>query len=68
MTQKDGSVGCFDESTNSALIAGRPLIKFDNLREKTSSTYLEAIITAGGPVLLSVIAANTGGRKVGLRP
>ena len=50
VTQKEGGVGSLDEAVASALIKGRPFIQFDNLRGKISSTYLEAILTADGPV------------------
>lgn len=50
VTQKEGGVGSLDEALASALIAGRPFIQFDNMRGKVSSTYLEAILTADGPV------------------
>jgi hypothetical protein len=50
VTQKEGGVGSLDEAIASALIAGRPFIQLDNLRGKVSSAYLEAILTAEGPV------------------
>jgi hypothetical protein len=50
VTQKEGGVGSLDEAIASALISGRPFIQLDNLRGKIGSTYLEAILTAEGPV------------------
>ena len=47
---RDGGVGGFDESLQQGLIAGRPFIQFDNLRNKLSSQFLEAVLTAPGPV------------------
>jgi len=47
---RDGGVGGFDESLQQRLIAARPLIQLDNLRNKLSSQFLEAVLTAPGPV------------------
>ena len=50
VAQRDGGVGSFDESIQTALIAGRMFIQLDNVRGKVASTYLEAVLTAEGPV------------------
>jgi hypothetical protein len=48
IAQKKGGVGSLDESFSKALMGGRPLISFDNLRGKINSAALEAFVTANG--------------------
>jgi hypothetical protein len=50
VTQRTGGVGGLDESIAQKLIDGRPFILFDNLRGKLDSPYLEAVLTAPGPM------------------
>lgn len=66
LAQKDGGVGSFDESLSSALVKGRPFIRLDNLRGKLSSTFLEAVLTANGPVPCRV--PHQGEIEVDVRP
>ena len=48
IAQRKRGVGSLDESFNRALLDGRRLISFDNLRGKMDSTVLEAFVTASG--------------------
>jgi hypothetical protein len=43
-----GGVGSFDEDFNSALLQGKPLIMFDNLRDALDSPHIESFLTAPG--------------------
>lgn len=51
---KKGGVGSFDESLSERLLQGRPIIRFDNLRGKTDSQFLEMVVTAPGEVGLRI--------------
>lgn len=48
ISQRQGGVGSMDESLSQALVAGRPIIQFDNLRGKMNSPTLESFLTCGG--------------------
>lgn len=48
VTIRQGGVGSADETFNSALVAGRPFIRWTNLRGKLDSQHLEAFLTADG--------------------
>ena len=50
VTQKTSGVGGLDESISQKLIDGRPFILIDNLRGKLDSQFLEAALTAPGPM------------------
>jgi hypothetical protein len=50
VTKKTGGVGGLDESISQRLVDGRPFVMLDNLRGKLDSQYLEALLTAPGPV------------------
>ena len=45
---RKGGVGSFDEDFNAALLKGKPLILFDNLRDAIDSPHIESFITARG--------------------
>ncbi len=48
VTIRQGGVGSADETHNSALVAGRPFIRWTNLRGKLDSQHLEAFLTTAG--------------------
>jgi hypothetical protein len=50
VAKKTGGVGGLDESISQRLVDGRPFVMLDNLRGKLDSQYLEALLTAPGPV------------------
>ena len=50
VSQPVGGVGSFDESFNSALLKGRPIVQLDNLRGRLVSQILEVFVTAKGLV------------------
>jgi len=50
VSQPVGGVGSFDESFNSALLKGRPIVQLDNLRGRVVSQILEVFVTAKGLV------------------
>ncbi len=45
VTQRNGGVGGFDESFDTALVKGKPFVSFDNLRGKVDSPALESFMT-----------------------
>lgn len=48
VTHRKGGVGSLDEEFNRALLEGRPIISFDNLRGRINSATLESFVTADG--------------------
>ena len=50
VAKKTGGVGGLDESISQRLVDGRPFVMLDNFRGKLDSQYLEALLTAPGPV------------------
>jgi hypothetical protein len=47
ITVRQGGVGSLDESLSTALISGKPFIRFDNVRDELKSQLLESLITDG---------------------
>lgn len=55
---QSGGVGSLDESLAQALMKGRPVILLDNLRGAINSQFVEALVTAGGPVQVRALRAS----------
>ena len=51
VTKKAGGVGSLDETFSEHLVKGKVFIQFDNVRGKLDSQFVEAFLTADGPVL-----------------
>lgn len=45
--QRTGGVGSLDESVCAGLLSGKPFLRFDNLRGRVDSAFVEMIATAG---------------------
>ena len=50
VTKLNGGVGSLEETLQKHLIEGCPFIQIDNVRGKLDSQFLEALLTADGPV------------------
>lgn len=54
IARREGGVGSVDESFQAGLLAGRPFLQIDNLRNLLDSQFIEAVLTAGAPVMCRV--------------
>ncbi|MEZ5275386.1 MAG: hypothetical protein R3F07_03275 [Opitutaceae bacterium] len=52
--QRNGGVGSVDESISTALVSGKTFLLLDNLRGRMNTQFLEAVVTADGPVAARV--------------
>lgn len=50
VTKKEGGVGSLEETLQDHLVKGRTFIQFDNMRGPFNSQFIEALVTAAGPV------------------
>jgi hypothetical protein len=47
VTKREGGVGSLDESLSTALLSGKPFIRFDNVRGPLNSQLFESLVTDG---------------------